>query len=292
MMSLPLVFTSFGTCGASALFSGLSIVRTGSAILDTDAEVKGATVLIISLLPFLFIVGVNISFGDIYYMDGWSICLAILLTLMSTIAYTTLLTITYIIFLVIDTRLQEISMKSMLSLEDVDQVICLYTKCKAGLDYPILIIFVLTQGVMIVSIFLMVAHTNADHTRTEHRSTENFGACISCFIASILAMLIVLKAEQLYDQLADISFNKRQGETLRFTDLNSRKSSAAITQIIVMKLNFLHKLKELEAIGPLSGAGFFSIDKSTLTAIFSTTATYAIILMQWKPASSKPPLMF
>ena len=37
---------------------------------------------------------------------------------------------------------------------------------------------------------------------------------------------------------------------------------------------------ELQTSKPLTGAGYFNVEKTTLTAMVSTTATYAVILYQ------------
>ena len=37
---------------------------------------------------------------------------------------------------------------------------------------------------------------------------------------------------------------------------------------------------ELEKAGPFTGAGFFAIEKSSLTAMMGTTLTYTIVLIQ------------
>ena len=40
--------------------------------------------------------------------------------------------------------------------------------------------------------------------------------------------------------------------------------------------------QEIESLGPLTGLGFFNIEKSTLTSMVSTALTYIIILVQFK----------
>ena len=40
--------------------------------------------------------------------------------------------------------------------------------------------------------------------------------------------------------------------------------------------------QEIESLGPLTGLGFFDIEKSTLTSMVSTALTYIIILVQFK----------
>jgi hypothetical protein len=43
------------------------------------------------------------------------------------------------------------------------------------------------------------------------------------------------------------------------------------------------KANKVANLGPLTGAGFFTIEKSTLTAMLSTVLTYVIILIQFQP---------
>ena len=41
-------------------------------------------------------------------------------------------------------------------------------------------------------------------------------------------------------------------------------------------------LQEVEALGPLTGLGYFTIERSTLTSMVSTAATYVIVLVQFR----------
>ena len=59
--------------------------------------------------------------------------------------------------------------------------------------------------------------------------------------------------------------------------------SAFSVYLCILKFNA--KLNELEAVVPLTVAGFFNIEKGTVTSIVGNTLTYAIILMQWKPST-------
>ena len=44
--------------------------------------------------------------------------------------------------------------------------------------------------------------------------------------------------------------------------------------------------KELERRGPLSGLGFFTIERSTITGMLSTAVTYIIILVQFRMSTN------
>ena len=43
-----------------------------------------------------------------------------------------------------------------------------------------------------------------------------------------------------------------------------------------------YSFQEIESLGPLTGLGYFNIEKSTLTSMVSTALTYIIILVQFK----------
>ena len=45
-------------------------------------------------------------------------------------------------------------------------------------------------------------------------------------------------------------------------------------------------LKELERQGPLTGLGFFTIERGTLTGMLSTAVTYIIILVQFRMSTN------
>ena len=40
--------------------------------------------------------------------------------------------------------------------------------------------------------------------------------------------------------------------------------------------------QEIESVGPLTGLGFFEIERNILTSMVSTAVTYIIILVQFK----------
>ncbi len=48
-------------------------------------------------------------------------------------------------------------------------------------------------------------------------------------------------------------------------------------------MKFKEKADEVANLGPVTGAGFFAVEKSTLTAMVSTLLTYFIILIQFQP---------
>jgi hypothetical protein len=52
--------------------------------------------------------------------------------------------------------------------------------------------------------------------------------------------------------------------------------------LLLITLPVLTPPQELEATGPLSGLGFFTIERSTITAMVSTAVTYIIILVQFR----------
>ena len=43
-------------------------------------------------------------------------------------------------------------------------------------------------------------------------------------------------------------------------------------------------MKEIETIGPFTGAGFFDVEQKTVTSMIGSTVTYLIVLIQFKLA--------
>ena len=41
-------------------------------------------------------------------------------------------------------------------------------------------------------------------------------------------------------------------------------------------------IKDIEAIGPFTGCGFFDVEKRTVTSIIGYTVTYLIVLIEFK----------
>ncbi len=48
-------------------------------------------------------------------------------------------------------------------------------------------------------------------------------------------------------------------------------------------MQYKEKADAVGNLGPVTGAGFFAVEKSTLTAMVSTLLTYFIILIQFQP---------
>ena len=60
-----------------------------------------------------------------------------------------------------------------------------------------------------------------------------------------------------------------------------------VLQVFLKKtLKLFSLFKELERQGPLSGLGFFTIERSTITGMLSTAVTYIIILMQFRMSTN------
>ena len=60
-----------------------------------------------------------------------------------------------------------------------------------------------------------------------------------------------------------------------------------VLQVFLKKtLKLFSLFKELERQGPLSGLGFFTIERSTITGMLSTAVTYIIILVQFRMSTN------
>ena len=62
----------------------------------------------------------------------------------------------------------------------------------------------------------------------------------------------------------------------------SKRAHADAHKSTILSTLLLHQEKayELEKLGPISGSGFFTVNKEVLTTMISTTLTYFIILYQ------------
>ena len=92
-----------------------------------------------------------------------------------------------------------------------------------------------------------------------------------------------------------ISVNMRHNSSHYSTQLTTnvtlhktKQSLHSSTQSFEAKpyLKIFSLLQELERRGPLSGLGFFTIERSTITGMLSTAVTYIIILVQFRMSTN------
>jgi len=129
-----------------------------------------------------------------------------------------------------------------------------------------LIFFSSTQFMIIFQIFLTYQYV--------HYLLEYVLNAVGCIVLQIFAMILSLMAiTKSVEEASEVVRNLRRE-----------------IQIQILKTNDDVKLKQLEywkneaeMLKPMNAAGYFEIDKTTLTSMLSVSLTYIIILVQFSP---------
>ena len=267
MVNFMMGFGIFPIC----LINGFSATQVGSLLLTSNVNISGSALWTIFLLLCFFFAGNQLLLRNIYH-HAWIIPFSIVLSVISLIQTTIYLSFIFICYLLVDDKLKEVEDKGMLTLKDVEEVILVSKSCSAGLELPGFILFLLDQLMLVVTIFICVAPSSS--------FIDVIGASLTVSICIVFLVIFVFLAESIYARLRQISIRGRSN-----TQAETKQASVGCSQTLRRILELNAKLDELEAVVPLTGAGFFNIEKGTITSIVGTTLTYAIILMQWKPAT-------
>ena len=163
----------------------------------------------------------------------------------------------YIIIMGFNNEWKSIKYQSIIQDEDIEIIKEKYETMKSGLQLPMLIFFTSLQICFILSISLAI-------TMPKY-----------CVLTSLcLGMLIIIGTlvyamENVYGMLSEFGL----------------KADICVLQAVSYRqMARLQKaLDRLEGSGKANGWGFFEVDRSTLTAMLSTTLTYTIIMYQMAP---------
>ena len=129
-----------------------------------------------------------------------------------------------------------------------------YKMCKAALEYILLIIFPIGQLVIIFAIYYFI------------KSRMYWSLILASFAVVGIQYGIVHQVEIVYKQIAQI-VSKGNMDAYRTMDM--------------IKIHMMQNhVAELDQSGPLTAAGFFTVNRGLFTAMVSTTVTYILILMQ------------
>ena len=253
-----------------SLCVGFSAAQVGPLLLNFNVNIRGSAIWILCFLLCLYMFGTQLLLGKLYFDHPWILPFAIFLIVLNLLDVTTYFFFQFVCYLLLDDNLKKVEEKEMLTLQDVEEVIYVSKRISAGLELPGLLLFLLNQLLLVITIFICVAPSSS--------IADVIGASLIVSVCIILLAIFVFLAEDIYARLRQISAKGRASALIHVTPkrLNVRRL-----------LEFNNKLNELDALVPLTGAGFFNLEKGTISSIVATTLTYSIILMQWKP--STPP---
>ena len=284
LSKLYVLFATFGLSSVLAIDNGFIAIGIAPFVLESNLAISKTAHIITFLFPLLSFVTSNILLRDLYEDNMWILPLGCLLSAMNVISSFIYFTLSHLCVLLMNEKLVDLKEKDILRQEDIVDLILVYRSCRKGAEIPCLMLFTFSQIMLVITVFLMA---------TPSSSTQDIiAASILSFLYVIILLVIVLKVESTYDEMAKVTAKGRDHANI--FQVQSEGSNGKIKNVHVQnleynltkRLEFHTKLNELCALGPVTGAGFFNIDKGTLATMVSTTLTFAVILMQWNPPSS------
>ena len=190
--------------------------------------------------------------------DTFADAVLVVLIVANYVGYLVFLEFLYIIIMGFKNEWKYVKDQKIIGDEDIENIQEKYETMKLGLQLPMLMLFTLLQICFILSISLAI-------TMPKY-----------CVLTSLcLGMLIIIGSlvwaiEDVYAMLA--AFGLKADKSV--LQAASYREMARLQKA----------LDRLEGSGKASGWGFFEVDRSTLTAMLSTTLTYTIIMYQMAPA--------
>ena len=159
--------------------------------------------------------------------------------------------------LLLKKKLEDTCNKSILTKEDLKDVINFSKNVNSALDIFSPMLFLTLQIALIIGIYLIVA------------GKESFPYYAACFLALNLIMIcnFLNKIEECYSLAGQLACKAREQSA----------SCKSISEMVIIQA----AVTELEMCFPFTGMGYFTIEKSTLTSLAANTLTYLIVLVQF-----------
>ena len=144
-----------------------------------------------------------------------------------------------------------------MSVENIKGLICKLRNTSTGIGNISVLFFMALQTSFIFGIYLVLTFKGT------------FPMYAVMFVAMNHSFILVFlnKIEEIYEQVSQIACKAREESA-------DRKSISEMTKIQAAVI-------ELETCVPFTGMGYFTIEKSTLTAMAANTLTYLIVLIQF-----------
>ena len=255
-----------------SIVNGVLARRLGLTLLKNNLKIGGAALFIIVSMLMLYLASTHMFLIDLYEANTWAVPLGSFLSLYGLITLTVNLTLTYLCYLLLDDSLAKMNHKEHLTVGDIVDFIAVYKRCRHGAELPGLYLFASSQLLLILTIYWCVKLSN--------RTLDELAAINATIVTVVMVTMFVYKAEDMYGKLEEFLVKGRASANVctAIPVLNIEDSQIAD---LTKRLEFHTKLNELDTLGPLTGAGFFNIEKRTLVTMGATTVTYAIIMMQW-----------
>ena len=152
-------------------------------------------------------------------------------------------------------------------IEDVKRYINYHQTFNKNLGSYFLLMFSYLQLSTIANLFNILSYQIGNHYVLWKSVLMSVSFALICFYSIILMTIITLTAEKSFNQL--LATKKKLLKNKKFLPVTDKTDLEVV-------------LDDLTDLSPLSGHGFFSLTRSNLTAMLSTSITYLIILLQFR----------
>ena len=152
-------------------------------------------------------------------------------------------------------------------IEDVKRYINYHQTFNNSLGSYFLLMFSYLQLSTIANLFNILSYQIGNHYVLWKSVLMSVSFAHICFYSIILMTIITLTAEKSFNQL--LATKKKLLKNKKFLPVTAKTDLEVV-------------LDDLTDLSPLSGHGFFSLTRSNLTAMLSTSITYLIILLQFR----------
>jgi len=147
----------------------------------------------------------------------------------------------------------------------------LYNNLDQGMGSFFFLFVSMNQVAWIFYIFITISSLLGDNLDASSLSFS-FSYCLGTLGLVLSVVSITLALDRCYQGLGMMASELR----MKLTNMKEEEGSSRQKE----EANIV--LQELERRGPLSGLGFFTIERSTITGMLSTAVTYIIILVQFR----------
>ena len=238
------------------------LVKIGDHKMIADCKVPASKICMVFLYNLVSFAGVALECK--YYMLNITLVQDIITVLFLLVAFL-LFGICFLLVIIVPTSIQNsyenILNIYILEIKDFAYALDIFERGKQSLQAFSVMYFPTILPIIIIVIFLVITSDNF----------QVIGPLLICLAICFLVTYFTLEMEKIYDLIKKIVTKGRH---------DAFEKSSSLRDLLKMQVS----VDELEASGPLTGYGFFTIEKSTLVALLSYVLTYLIILMQMHSA--------
>ena len=243
-----------------SLAVALMLVKIGDHKMIADCKVPASKICMMILYVVFVLAGVSLE-ANTYMINVTPVqdTITVLVLIVAFVQIVTCALTWSLVLFSLKNSFEKILKIKDLDIKDIAHALDIFERGKQSLQLIGFEYFSLILPFIIIVIFLVIT------------SDKVIGPILCCFATLYFVTNFTLEMEKVYGLVQDIVTKGRS---------DAFEKSSTLRDLLKMQIS----VDELEASGPLTGYGFFIIEKSTLTTMLSHLLTYLIILMQMNSA--------